>query len=485
MTVSTGPTRNDYDGNGVAYDFPYTFRIFAATDLLVTVRDLDGIETVLTYGTDYDVTNVNSYGGGSVITTSPLTNGWHITILLKLPVQQKYSFRNQGSFFPQKHEDSFDYVVMLQKQQQEEAARSITVPVTMNAVDTQCENFINGGVFGLLDNKVTMMAHTGAQQTADLANTTSTSKGAGMVGHNDALAYGDTTVGGFLNKFKQTLGAGMSGFAYALAYASNTVGAAIKAVMDRVTTLETNEEPVGQCVFAYVNSATCRLSRKNGRFITIGGVRRTLQSAGADLSSTGLNASTLYYVYAYWTGTAVALEASTTGHSVDANTGVEIKTGDASRTLVGMVYCPTAATFADSETQILVSSWFNRRPRTALSILTSGNVSITTTSFSEVSSSLRLSALSWAGDSVSFGSGGSTWTGGAYSGFITMGIDAGLTEAQATLQVQISSGRAPFSLSGYQAMSEGYHFYTPAAKLDSAGNVNIAQWSKFTLLVFA
>ena len=116
MTVSTEVDHNDYTGNGVTTSFPYTFRIFQKTDLMVQVVDLSENITVLTLDTDYSVMGAGTYSGGSVVLSSPLANGWQISISRSLPVTQDTDLRNQGKFFAEVHEDAFDKLTMLIQQ---------------------------------------------------------------------------------------------------------------------------------------------------------------------------------------------------------------------------------------------------------------------------------------------------------------------------------------------------------------------------------
>lgn len=116
MTVSTVVDHNDYTGNGVTTSFPYTFRIFKKTDLTVSVVDLDENITVLALDTNYTVTNAGGYNGGSVVLTTPLTNGWQISISRELEPTQETDLRNQGKFFAEVHEDAFDKLTMLIQQ---------------------------------------------------------------------------------------------------------------------------------------------------------------------------------------------------------------------------------------------------------------------------------------------------------------------------------------------------------------------------------
>lgn len=116
MTVSTEVDHNDYTGNGVATSFPYTFRIFKKSDLVVQVVDLNENITELILDTDYTVTGAGGYTGGNVVLSAPLTNGYQISISRELPVTQETDLRNQGKFFAEVHEDAFDKLTMLIQQ---------------------------------------------------------------------------------------------------------------------------------------------------------------------------------------------------------------------------------------------------------------------------------------------------------------------------------------------------------------------------------
>ena len=116
MTVSTEVDHNEYTGNGVTTSFPYTFRVFEKSNLLVQVVDLNENITELVLDTDYTVTGAGGYTGGNVILSTPLTNGYQISISRELPVTQETDLRNQGKFFAEVHEDAFDKLTMLIQQ---------------------------------------------------------------------------------------------------------------------------------------------------------------------------------------------------------------------------------------------------------------------------------------------------------------------------------------------------------------------------------
>ncbi|WP_272670527.1 hypothetical protein [Providencia sp. PROV147] len=114
MTVSTEISSNEYTGNGVTTDFDYKFRIFKTNQLSVITSDADGDNVVtLRLGTEYTVTGANKSAGGKVILTKPLANGHKISIARDIPITQETSFRNQGKFLAETHEDAFDYLTMI------------------------------------------------------------------------------------------------------------------------------------------------------------------------------------------------------------------------------------------------------------------------------------------------------------------------------------------------------------------------------------
>lgn len=95
----------------------------------------------------------------------------------------------------------------------------------------------------------------------------------------------------------------------------------------------------GQCVLLK-SGADLVLKARDGQNLVINGTARAVPVAGVSLAPSGLTPGTLYRIYATWTGSAIALVASTTAPATHTN-GVEIQTGDASRTYVGEAWIVT------------------------------------------------------------------------------------------------------------------------------------------------
>ncbi|WP_112288783.1 hypothetical protein [Rahnella sp. AN3-3W3] len=116
MTVSTEIDSEQYIGNGLTTTFPFRFRILQNSNMVVTRINLSDVETVLVLGTDYTLTGVGGYYGGNVVLSSPLPNGYGLTLVRDLPITQETDLRNQGAFFAEVHEDAFDKLTMLIQQ---------------------------------------------------------------------------------------------------------------------------------------------------------------------------------------------------------------------------------------------------------------------------------------------------------------------------------------------------------------------------------
>lgn len=197
-----------------------------------------------------------------------------------------------------------------------------------------------------------------------------------------------------------------------------------------------------QCRLNYVNTTTARLDRFNGnKIVTLDGssvaTLRTLPSPGPTLAPGAMIDLTLYYVYAYWNGAAVALESSTTAPVTDATTGLPVKNADASRVLVGAVFL-IGGNFIEIDSTKSVSSFWNRRRRTLKAVLTVDGV-LSATSATEISTEFRSRCVQWADSLVSAWSTGRFWndTGGAANKTL---IAAGPEGGAYTNQVGVSTG---------------------------------------------
>jgi hypothetical protein len=293
---------------------------------------------------------------------------------------------------------------------------------------------------------------TQAASTAFVTTAVAGASGGGVSSSSLDTAFGSTR-GGILERGAggwTNLAPGASGYVLT----SNGVGADPSYQAPAAATVP----PAGQCRLGLTNSTTLTLRPYSGNQITVGGTLRTIPSAGVTLASTGLAAATLYYVYAYWTGSALALEASTTTHATDTSTGLEIKSGDATRTLVGMAYVATSATFTDTASQRLVANWFNRVDRGLGSAVAS--VSTSSASSMELSTSYRVAFVSFSDARVNLVATGSHSNSAAWVNYFQIALDGTALGSSYTQTITSSGNPFPIGFTATPTPSEGYHFGT-------------------------
>ena len=231
------------------------------------------------------------------------------------------------------------------------------------------------------------------------------------------------------------------------------------------------------------SGANLLLSPHNGNSLVIDGNVEAVPSAGVTLAATGLTPDTDHFIYAFMSGATMTLEASTTGHAADAATGVEIKSGDSTRTLVGMARPITGPAWADTAAQRFVISWFNRRTINAQAINLAGVTTASTTEI-EISTTHRAEWLTWADEmpvvmltGTKRNDTAGQWT--STRAFIDTDSVAGLSlgEGSSTANdfVDLNSIGMPTSI------VEGFHFSTLRGHVEG-GTTTISQFHNSTLI---
>lgn len=219
----------------------------------------------------------------------------------------------------------------------------------------------------------------------------------------------------------------------------------------------------GQCRLTK-SGANLLLSRYNGTKLVINGTSQTIPAAGVTLAPTSLAANTTYYIYAYMNSGTMTLEASVTGHATDAATGVEIKSGDATRTLVGMARTIVGPAWEDSNSQRFVISWFNRRGIKGFAGLSTDRTN-TSTTFVEVNSEIRVGFLTWSDESVEASTTGGWWNNPGNTQYAAIGVD-GVTSRSGNIMMDPSTNEiSPLAISTAIDVSEGYHYVTLAGRV--------------------
>lgn len=139
MTIESTTNKVLYSGTGGQVAFPYTFRVFDASDMVVILLDAKGIETPLKLDTDFAVSGVGDIRGGMVTligdyavsgSKGPPPVGGKILLKRVLQLKQKTDYTEGGSFPAESHEAALDRLVCISQQIQEQLDRSIKVTET-------------------------------------------------------------------------------------------------------------------------------------------------------------------------------------------------------------------------------------------------------------------------------------------------------------------------------------------------------------------
>lgn len=200
------------------------------------------------------------------------------------------------------------------------------------------------------------------------------------------------------------------------------------------------------------------------------------------ISNGGLSANTVYRVYAFDNAGTTTLELSTTARATDSAYGVEIKSGDSTRTLVGMIRANASSQFVDSADQRFAISWFNRRNIAGGAALGSGR-STASASLVELSSSDRKEFLVWGDEpaiQVSWTTLGSTDSAANATVNIAAGLDG--TASFPTGGFSETIGGSYGMGGGYATTTtDGYHYITMMASTNSGTFTNGAGSGLFVL----
>lgn len=139
MTISsTTRQAGPFTGNGIATTFPFTFKTFDTTDLVVIRTNTSGIDSTLALGTDYSVilnSNQNVSPGGSIILVVALAVGFKMTATTDLANLQPTDLTNQGGFYPDVINESLDRATIQIQQNSNALNRSVKFPISDGSTD--------------------------------------------------------------------------------------------------------------------------------------------------------------------------------------------------------------------------------------------------------------------------------------------------------------------------------------------------------------
>jgi hypothetical protein len=214
----------------------------------------------------------------------------------------------------------------------------------------------------------------------------------------------------------------------------------------------------GQCRLNFVDATHIQLLPQGGNNIKIAGANYGIPAGGVSITNAGLATSTPYYVYLRNASGTLTLEISATGHSTDTtagNIGVEIKTGDNSRTLVGQIKTDGSAQFQAQGIGTL--SWFNRRViplvKTASTVAFSNSGAL-----AKISTAYDVAIVTWADEGI-WGVCDGVWKNDTPAGtnVIQLAVDDVLVGSASGGYAAAANLDFPFSSSFAGLLAEGSH----------------------------
>ena len=174
QTAKSGP----YAGNGSTVAFDYGFRVDDQADLVVTLQDASGTETVQTITTDYTVAGVGVATGGTITMVTAPASGEQLVITRAVALTQEVDLQNRGAVNPETLELAYDKLTQISQDQQVQLNRAVKVDVFD---DTDLDTLVaNINSLTAIDSDITTVAGISSDVTSVAADATDIGTVAGI-----------------------------------------------------------------------------------------------------------------------------------------------------------------------------------------------------------------------------------------------------------------------------------------------------------------
>lgn len=187
-TRKAGP----YTGNGSTTQFPFSFKVFSASDVRVVRTDSVGAESDLGLGTDYTVAlnaDQDANPGGTVTATTAPAVGYLITITSQVQNLQPVTLTNQGAFYPKVINDAFDRLTILVQQVAEQVGRAVKVDISSSLSPDQLITQLYTAVANALG-----YSNAASSSATAAANGATAASGSAAAAAQSAIDAGNTPV---------------------------------------------------------------------------------------------------------------------------------------------------------------------------------------------------------------------------------------------------------------------------------------------------
>ncbi len=162
--ISTDLSKAVFEGNGIATEFPFAFKVWDETQLIVELTDLNDITTTVSNWT----ANLTNSGGSVtyIYEGAPLPIGYKLAILRNMPFKQEVDLISGTRFDPQVIEDALDKATAERQQLKEHVDRAVAIAASV-AGDNKYE--LSDSIFTAASEAID--AATRAETAADTAVT--------------------------------------------------------------------------------------------------------------------------------------------------------------------------------------------------------------------------------------------------------------------------------------------------------------------------
>lgn len=135
MTISnTNAPVTRYSGNGATTAFATVFVFNLSSELVVTLTDSSGINTVQTITTHYTVSGGNNSTGTVTFLTAP-ASGYTVTLERVTPLTQAVDYVENDSFPAETHEGALDKLTRIVQEMDYTNRRALLYPATAGIID--------------------------------------------------------------------------------------------------------------------------------------------------------------------------------------------------------------------------------------------------------------------------------------------------------------------------------------------------------------
>ena len=284
MTISSQTRKaGPFIGNGSTTAFPFTFKVFAASDLVVTRANTTGAETVLAAGTDYTVSlnaNQNTNPGGTVTLASALASNFKLVLTSAVPNLQPVDITNNGGFYPKVINDALDRVTILAQQIALDASRSVKVPITSSVTGDE----LTAQLFDARDDAEAAAAAAASSQTA-AAGSASSAAGSATTATTQASAASTSAT----NAASSATAA--AGSATAAAGSATTAGTQATNASNSATAAAASATDAASSATAAAGSATTATTKAGEATTAAAAAAGSQTAAAASASSAGTSAT--------------------------------------------------------------------------------------------------------------------------------------------------------------------------------------------------